>query len=224
MKSAVLLACTLPAGASLAQVSPGVVDKLQACSALLGIERVECLDRVANELGPRRTSPQQPQTPKRPLVTEWVVSETTSPLDYSPVAIAISMPTDSEADFRLSIRCRGGRSELVILSNAGFTRRPEDYAFSYSIEDAGPIGLPLALAATGPGLALKADPAGFLDSLPRDGNVTLRLNLPNGAVQARYRIDQLKAVSARMAPACHWPQQPVQPDGGSVPSIPQRRP
>jgi len=207
MKPAVVLCCIFAAGPALAQVPPDAVDKLRACSALAGIGRVECLDRLASDIGPPPLS-QQEAVPEPPLLTEWVVSETMSPLDYSPVAIASSeLNANDGAGLQFSIRCRGGRSELVLSSSTGFARRPEDYLASYSTNGGTPVAVPLAPATTGPGLALKAEPVRFLGSLPREGRLAIRVVFPNGlTVEGRYGLEQLKAVTARLAAPCNWPQ------------------
>ena len=44
----------------------------------------------------------------------WVISQTTSPVDYSPIATAttISRKIAGSPELRLSVRCRGGHTEL----------------------------------------------------------------------------------------------------------------
>ena len=205
MKHAALLCCISIAGSALAQVPPDAVDKLRACSALVGIGRVECLDRLASDIGPSPSPPQEP-APESPRLTEWVVSETMSPLDYSPVAIASSeLNANDGSGLQFSIRCRGGRSELVLSTSKGFARRPEDYLVSYSTNGGTPLAVPLVPAATGPGLALKAEPDRFLGALPREGRLAIRVVFPNGpTLEGSYGLEQLKAVTARLAVPCNW--------------------
>jgi hypothetical protein len=215
----------LVASPSVAQVPPDAVDKLRACSALAGLGRVECLDRLASDIGPPRTPTSQRADPESSLVTEWVVSETTSPVDYSPVAVATSVSTGNATGLAVSIRCRGGRSEFIVLTKPESVRRPEEYVLSYGINGATLVAMPLAVAVTGPGMALKVDPARFVDSLPGDGSLILRLTLAGGVAAAgQYAIGQLKAVAARIAASCHWPRQALQPDIEFVRSNRQRRP
>jgi hypothetical protein len=224
MRSAVVLACSvLGVKAAFAQVPPDAVDKLRACSALVRTERLECLDRLATRIGP-----QSPAVPKAasesPLVSDWVVSETTSPLDYSPVAVATATSTDKDdVGMQFSIRCRGGRTELVVGPSRGSTSRPEEYALSYSVNGSTPVVLPLAAATTGPGFAIKADPLRLLSSLPWSGNIAFRVAPANApAVEGRYALEQLKAVAARLAVPCRWP--PVAFKRETDNSNPQRRP
>lgn len=206
MKAMVALGCLMACGAAHAQASGDALDKLRTCSTLPRSERVDCLNRLATSIDPR-PAPATETAADAPLVTEWVVSETTSPLDYSPVAIA--RPTSTGKDplgLQLSIQCRAGRSELVLATDSPFARRPEEYLFTYSTNGAAPVALPLAAATTGPGLAVRVDPARVLNALPPTGGVTFRLAQANGPpVETRYALDQLKAVALRVATPCRWP-------------------
>ena len=65
----------------------------------------------------------------------WIFSETQSPLDYAPVTIA-SAWSNADAEGRamqLSIQCRRGRTDLVILSPA-LTDRVEQARVSYAVD------------------------------------------------------------------------------------------
>jgi hypothetical protein len=214
MKAAVVLGGLLACGTAHAQASVDALDKLRVCSTLAQNERVDCLNRLATDIGPQPavTPPQAPSNAPQaatepPLVMEWIVSETTSPLDYSPVAIA--RPTSKSNDrlaLQLSIQCRAGRSELVIATGSPSARRPEEYQLTYSANGAAPVALPLTAATTGPGLAVRADPSRVLSSLPQAGDVTFRLVEANAPpVETRYALDRLKAVTLRLAAPCRWP-------------------
>ena len=75
-----------------------------------------------------------------PAAANWIVSETTSPLDYTPVAIATALSSGGpdRAILQLSIQCRGGRTDLVIMGPA-LIRRGENYVVSYSVNDGPPV-------------------------------------------------------------------------------------
>ena len=74
----------------------------------------------------------------------WVVSETTSPVDYSPVVVAttLSRVGSDSATMQLSIHCRGGRTELVVTGPA-VSRSAEEYLISYRVNDDPPCSFPL---------------------------------------------------------------------------------
>ena len=71
----------------------------------------------------------------------WIVSETTSPVDYTPVVAAstFSRGGSDGSSMQLSIHCRAGRTELVVAGPA--VRSGEDYAISYRINDDRPVQL-----------------------------------------------------------------------------------
>jgi hypothetical protein len=66
-----------------------------------------------------RASPNEPPAESaqtQPADTAWVVSETTSPVDYSPLITAVIHSTSSvkDAPNTLAFRCRGPRTELLL--------------------------------------------------------------------------------------------------------------
>ena len=126
------------------------------------------------------------------------------------VASSTSLDKD-QPGLQLSIRCRAGRSELALSTNSALARRPEEYFGTYSVNGSAPIALALAAATTGPGLALKADPAQLLGALPPTGSVAFQLASANDPpLEARYALDQLKAVALRLAAPCRWPPSALQ--------------
>ena len=131
----------------------------------------------------------------------WIVSETRSPVDYSPVAIA----TASTADLQLSVQCRGGRSEMVVASPR-LVLRADRHAVSYAFNDGAFVPIAVGPSASGPGLALKGDVSRFLLALPERGDVAFRVAGRDGeALEARFAIAGLKALHSRMAGPCKWP-------------------
>jgi hypothetical protein len=206
MRAAVVLGYLLAIGAAHAQAPVDTLDKLRTCSTLPRNERVDCLNRLATDIGPQPV-PAPELAAELPAVAEWIVSETTSPLDYSPVAIARPNSTGrNPLSLLLSVQCRAGRSELVLATGSPFARRPEEYVFTHSANGSAPVALPLAAATTGPGLAVKADPARVLSALPPTGAVTFRLSqAASPPVETRYALEQLKAVALRLAAPCRWP-------------------
>ncbi len=146
-------------------------------------------------------------TAAAPTAGKWIVSETRSPIDYSPVAIATAASsTGPDGVLQLSIQCRGGRSEMVIRS-APLMRRAEDHVVSYAINDAPPMTVTSGLSSSGSGLALKGDVAGFLMSLPAEGAIAFRVaDRQGGTLEGRYDLAGIKALVARLAGPCKWPR------------------
>ena len=213
--AAICLALPLAlAGAdALAQASGDAVEKLRACSVLADAERLDCLEKLSRDIGTPSPSPPPsataappsqapspaPQAP--PAADKWIVSETTSPFDYSPVAVAAA----STESMQLSIQCRGGRTDLVI-TGPSLTLRGEDYVVSYDLTDGRPTVLAAGTPASGPGVAIKGDVARLLASLPERGEVAFHVVSRQGAaVEGRYALPALKAVLVRLAGPCKWP-------------------
>jgi hypothetical protein len=137
----------------------------------------------------------------------WIVSETTSPLDYTPVAIATasSRAGPDGATLQFSIQCRGGRTDLVI-SDPALTLRAEDYVVSYAVNDSPPAVVAAGTAASGTGVALRGDVVRLLASLPDRGDIAFRVANRQGAtLEGRYALAGLKTLLARLAVPCKWP-------------------
>ncbi|MBY0320126.1 MAG: hypothetical protein K2X72_15485 [Reyranella sp.] len=151
------------------------------------------------------TPPPTPAAPPPAPTGKWIVSETRSPVDYSPVAIATaSSGAAPQGVLQLSIQCRGGRTEMAIRS-APLMRRAEDHVVSHVINDAPPVTVTTGLSSSGTGIALKGDVAGFLMSLPDQGTIAFRITDRQGAtLEGRYDLADIKALMPRLAGPCKW--------------------
>jgi hypothetical protein len=184
------------------------MEKLRACSLLPQAERLECLEKLSRDIAPTQSPATPPEAKTAPAADDWTVSETTSPFDYTPIAIATASASGGPdgAAMQLSIQCRGGRTELVI-GSAALARRGEDYAVSYAINDGSPVVLPTGTPASGTGVAIRGDVVRLLASLPERGDVTFRVDARQGGgtQQGRYSLSSLKIVRDRLATPCRWP-------------------
>jgi hypothetical protein len=193
----VAFAFGLASAGALAQGASDAMEKLRACSLLAQAERLECLEKLSRDIAP---------TPPRPAADNWIVSETTSPIDYTPVAIATASSSGGPdgATLQLSIQCRGGRTDLVIGSPA-LTRRAEDYLVSYAVNDGQPVVVAAGVPASAPGVAIRGDVVRLLTSLPDRGEVAFSVAARQGAVlEGRYALASLKNVLNRLAVSCRW--------------------
>jgi hypothetical protein len=142
-----------------------------------------------------------------PAADNWIVSETTSPIDYTPVTIATASSGGGPdgSTLQLSIQCRGGRTDLMI-GGPALTRRGEDYVVSYAVNDGQPVVVAAGTPASGTGLAIRGDVVRLLASLPDRGEVAFRVTTRQGAaLEGRYALAGLKIVLDRLAVPCKWP-------------------
>ncbi len=205
----VAFAVALASTHALAQGTGDTMDKLRACALLVHADRLECLEKLSRDIGPpsagRPTA--SPAREVAPAADNWIVSETTSPIDYSPVAIATASSTggSDSAAMELSVQCRGGRTDLVI-GGLTFIRRVENYVVSYVVNDGQPVVVATGTPASGSGVAIKGDVVRLLTSLPDRGDVVFRVTArQDGELAGRYALAALKAVLERLSVPCKWP-------------------
>jgi hypothetical protein len=197
---------------NLAASVPGVAKRFQAaqewldhqamgkaCGRLDGAQRQECVDRLS-QLEP-------------PLLNQlhgdrWVISETTSPVDYSPVLAASILLQAGASSMKLSIHCRRGRTDLELASDgpdtaaAGSTR---DIVVTHSIHrDA---SIEQRWEVRGSIASFKADAVALLRSLPAEGELAVRVYDGKSVLrEGRFVLDGLDRVRDRFAAACKWPE------------------
>jgi hypothetical protein len=141
----------------------------------------------------------------------WVVSETTSPIDYSPIATATTASRKGEGA-ELSIRCRGGRTELAVTGPA-ITGRGGNYRISYRVNGGQSVQLAGAPAAFGDGVALKGDVVTLLQQLPGDGELAVRLMpLSGNELEGVFSLNGLETLRTRIGPTCKWPRAIAKPN------------
>jgi hypothetical protein len=209
-------------------------EALRACTLPSYEERMRCLEKLAagaapsSPAAPAKPAPAPPPSPDKapapppvqPAVrnapaaspaptfsqrpSQWTVSETRSPYDYSPVATATASSAGTNGVLQLSIECRSGHTEMTI-RNAPMMRAIDGYTVVYKINNAPPVGVTIGMSASGSGIALKGDVAGFLLALPAEGVVIFRVADRRGAAtEATYDLPGIKAMISRMAEPCNW--------------------
>ncbi|MDB5500855.1 MAG: hypothetical protein JWR89_757 [Tardiphaga sp.] len=177
--------------------------RMRSCSLMETAQRVECLDNAALAIAPARAPS-----------GGWTVGLTTSPVDYLPVAAA-SVAARADAvqgaapPWRLTIRCRGGRTEVTV-EGAGIARG--DQAISYQINGGPAVRVGAASPPSGSGVALGGDAVRLVQSLPDGGSLAVRLQAPGRvAAEAAFPLDGLDAVRQRLASVCRWPHALARP-------------
>ncbi len=91
------------------------VDRPKACSQFEGSERLKCVDELLGEMA-EAPAPAQPQGPN------WIISETTSPVDYRPqiAALTLARTSSQDAPSSLTLYCRAHRTGLTISTTGSF--------------------------------------------------------------------------------------------------------
>jgi hypothetical protein len=209
MKTAAIplsVAFEVASAVAFAQGASDPVAHLRACSLMERAERLECLEKLSRSIEP----------PARPAPggDNWIVSETTSPVDYTPIVTATTTSSrggSNGSSMQLSIQCRGGRTELVIAGPA-LSRSSADYAISYRINDGQPVQVAAGSPSSGTGAAFTGDVVRLLQSLPEEGDIAIRLSTRAGVTQDGYfLLGGLKTVREKVAAACKWPHTVAKP-------------
>ncbi|MGY3149383.1 hypothetical protein ACVWYQ_006382 [Bradyrhizobium sp. USDA 3397] len=183
------------------------LTQLRTCSLMQREERVECLDKLARTVGP--------PTGPTAAANEWVIGQTSSPVDYTPIATATisSREVADGSSLQLIMRCRSGRSELAV-SGSAIPGRAEDYIISYSAKGGPPIQIAAAPPAFGAGIAFKTDSSALFRSLPSDGELAVDIASRLGAAQhGTFSLIGLDVVRNKIAAACKWPAVIAKPNG-----------
>jgi hypothetical protein len=140
----------------------------------------------------------------------WIVSETMSPVDYSP-QVSATVPGNGEGS--LSVHCRRGRTEVTmsVLNFARYTVGAQ-VAATVSVnggeavrqawtQDSGPA----ATGATAT-LVLRGDPVRFLRSLPTNGRMSVRVSDRDGVPHdTEFPLEGLETVRDKVSATCRWP-------------------
>jgi hypothetical protein len=192
------LAFEIASGIAFAQGAADPMAHLRACSLMEHAERLECLDKLARDIA----------APDRAAGSgdNWIISETTSPVNYTPMvtATAFSRGSPDGSSMKLAIYCRGGRTELVV-SGPAVSRGGADYTISYRVNDGQPVQLAAASPSFGTGAAFTGDIVRLVQSLPEDGHIAVRISTRGAAQDGHFLLGGLKTAREKLAAACKWP-------------------
>jgi len=152
--------------------------------------------------------PKTADVPARPTGTNWLISETTSPIDYSPLVTGLMHATSKvkAAPSALVVRCVGERTELLVRTDGTWTAtRGHELRVDYQVNDQPAVGLQWILSSDGKTATYKDDPVSFLQSLPDAAR--LKINVADRASsshEATFQTDGLDVVRNKIATACKW--------------------
>jgi hypothetical protein len=161
---------------------------------------------------PAAVSPDRParavDSRSKPADTDWIVSETTSPVDYAPLTTAaIRLPFSvKDAPTTLAMRCRGRRTDLLVRTE-GIWRvsRAGEVQVDHQINDQPSVRLAWTASTDGKTASYKDDAAGLLQSLPEGGRLKISVrDGPGPSHEATFQLAGLDAVREKIAVACKW--------------------
>jgi hypothetical protein len=203
MKSVGALVVTLLSSLSQAVCAQAgdAVDRLKACSQFEGVERLKCVDELLQEMAPDSAQPQG---------SNWIISETTSPVDYRPqiTALTTARASSQDAPSSLAIHCRAQRTELII-STTGSWKQATDGVVKvvYRINQEPPVEQRWRPAETGRSFAFQGDVVRFLRSMPDSGQILVKVYAGNAPpYESTFKLIGLDPVRRKIGAACNWPE------------------
>jgi hypothetical protein len=179
------------------------VDRLKACSQFEGMDRLKCVDELLGEMA---------ETPDstRPQGTNWIISETTSPVDYRPqiAALTTARASSQDAPSSLSVQCRAQHTELIISRTSSWKPATEgEVKVVYQINEEPPVEQPWKPAETGRSLAFPGDVVRFLRSMPDGGQILVKVYAGKAPPsESTFQLVGIDSVRRKIAAACNWPQ------------------
>jgi hypothetical protein len=179
------------------------VDRLKACSQSEGIERLKCVDEVLENMT-EKSDTAQPRGPN------WIISETTSPVDYAPQisALTTARVSSQDAPSSLAIHCHARRTDLIV-STAGSWKQAAvgEVRVVYRINQEPPVEQRWRSAETGRSLTFQGDVVRLLRSMPDSGQILVRVYAGVAPPQeSTFQLAGLDPVRRKIAAACSWPQ------------------
>jgi hypothetical protein len=203
MKSVGALAVTVLSSLSQAVCAQAgdAVDRLKACSQFEGMKRLKCVDELLQEMAPDSAQPQGPN---------WIISETTSPVDYRPqiAALTTARASSQDAPSSLAIHCRARRTELIISTTGSWKQATDgEVKVVYRINEEPPVEQRWRAAETGRGLAFQGDVVRFLRSMPDSGQILVKVYAGKAPPhESTFKLVGLDPVRRKIAAACNWPE------------------
>jgi hypothetical protein len=179
-------------------------SRLKACFQLERALQAECLENLSRELDDKNN-----RNPAEPAAPSWIVSETTSPVDYSPVITATTsshQPVAKDAPAIFMIRCRGQRTD-VLVSTEGSWRgsRANELQVDLRVNDQPAVRTQWSTSSDGRIAIFKDDTVRFLRSLPDGGRIIVSVSDWQGvAHEASFQLAGLNAIRQKIAAACKW--------------------
>jgi hypothetical protein len=144
-----------------------------------------------------------------PPAKSWIVSETASPVDFSPLVTAVmqaSQPGDNGPN-SLTIRCRSKRTEFLLqFASNPASPKPGEAQIHFQVDDQSPVKQDWNWSRDGKSATLKNDAVALLQLLPDGARLKIWTGL-NAEQGSAFQLAGLGAVRKKVAAACNWPPQ-----------------
>jgi hypothetical protein len=182
-------------------VSPPPPDPAPSASATPNVQ----IDKPS---APQPVLAKEIDNPSKSSNASWVISETTSPVDYGVLVTATihSISNAKDAASTLIFRCHALQTELSVRMELAWSEmRSTDAQVEYRVNDQPPVRSKWALSADRKTLTYGDDGAGLLRSLPE--GTKFKINVPDKpgfAQESTFQLNGLDIVRKKIAAACKW--------------------
>ena len=199
----VAVALSIVGQAVSSQPADDAISRSKACFQLESARQSKCLENLSRELGGKNN-----QASAEPAARSWIVSETMSPVDYSPMITATisSQPVPKDAPAMFIIRCRGQRTDLLVSTEGSWrASRANEMQVDLRVNDQPAVRMQWIASTDGRTAIFKGDAVRFLRSLPDGGRITVSVSDWQGvAHEASFQLTGLDVIRQKIAAACKW--------------------
>jgi hypothetical protein len=140
--------------------------------------------------------------------TDWILSETTSPVDFSPLTTAVIRSTSNVKDGPniLAVRCRAQHTELSVRTDGAWAvRHGSGFLVDYQIDEQPVVREPWMLSADGKTATYKNDPVELLRSIPEGAILKIAVtDKGNIRREATFALRGLSGIRKEVGTTCKW--------------------
>lgn len=144
------------------------------------------------------------EAPARRSATAWVVSQTTSPVDYTPFITAALRSTSGANS--LVIRCLGPRTELSVHTEEPWRLLLSgEMPVTLQIDDQPVVKLSWTESPDGRNASFKGDAAELVQSLPEGARLNISVfDRPDSGHDAAFQLTGLDGIRKKIGTSCKW--------------------
>jgi hypothetical protein len=139
----------------------------------------------------------------------WIVSETTSPVDFSALVTAVvqAVQPGDKGPSGLTIRCRAKRTELSLQFGRAFAGKNDRPAIYFQIDNQSATKQVWSWSADGKTATFKDDAVPLLQSLPDSTRLTIWTDDGDAQRGTGFQLGGIDALRRKIAAACNWAAQ-----------------